>query len=48
VLRTLGLSAEGGRYECRDRLLTLLAAHVAVKSGDRAALVEEVGRLTGV
>ncbi|KAI8468251.1 MAG: hypothetical protein J3K34DRAFT_523053 [Monoraphidium minutum] len=41
VLRTLGLSEEGGRYECRDRLLTVLAAHQAVKQGNRPALMAE-------
>lgn len=42
VLRAIGLSGEGGRYECRDRLLTVLAAHTAVKLGNRAALMAEV------
>ncbi|GBF99894.1 hypothetical protein Rsub_12690 [Raphidocelis subcapitata] len=46
VLRTLGLSAEGGRYECRDRLLTVLAAHGAVKVGDKPALVLELSKMT--
>ncbi len=47
MLRTLGLSAEGGRYECRDRLLTVLAAHVAVKQGNRTVLMQEVRRAPG-
>lgn len=42
MLRTLQLSEEGGRYECRDRLLTVLAAHQAVKLGNRPALMLEV------
>jgi hypothetical protein len=47
VLTTLGLSTNGGRYECRDRLLTVLSAHVAVKQGDRAALLQEVRAARG-
>jgi len=47
VLRTLELSDEGGRYECRDRLLTVLAAHTAVKQGNRPALMLEVRRGAG-
>ncbi|KAI8466050.1 MAG: hypothetical protein J3K34DRAFT_485526, partial [Monoraphidium minutum] len=46
VLRTLGLSEEGGRYECRDRLLTVLAAHQAVKQGNRPALMAELSKMT--
>ncbi|KIY93260.1 hypothetical protein MNEG_14702 [Monoraphidium neglectum] len=46
ALRTLGMSEEGGRYECRDRLLTVLAAHVAVKQGDRPTLMEELAKMT--